>query len=78
MSSAYYYYWAYKGPDYLKFAITTGIPKENDEKALCEYGRRNPYGDSLERERRLAIIIEEIEKRDKLLPNELFITLSCL
>ena len=37
-----------------------------------------PYDDSLERECRWAKINEEIEKRDKLLPNELFITLSSL
>lgn len=72
------YYWAYKDPGYLKLAITTDIPNENEEKVLCEYGRRNPYDESLKRERKLGIIIDEIEKRYKLPPNELFIRLSSL
>ena len=68
------YYWAYKDPDYLKLVISTDIPKENDEKELCEYGRRNPFDETLEREQ----VIDEIEKRYNLPPNELFFKLSSL
>lgn len=70
------YYWAHKDPDYLKLAATTDIPQENDEKALCEYGRRNAYDDSLARERRFVEIIDVLEKKYKLPNNELFIKLS--
>ena len=76
LSSAYY--WAYKDPEYLKLVITSDIPKQNDVNVLCEYGRRNLYDDSLERERRLVKIIDEVEKKYKLPPNELFIKLSSL
>lgn len=59
------YYWAYKDPDYLKMVITTDIPKENNETILCDYGRRNPNSNSLEREREFVRIIGEIEKKYK-------------
>lgn len=72
------YYWAYKDPDYLKLVISTDIPKENDEKELCEYGRRNPFDESLEREQTFTKVIDEIEKRYNLPPNELFFKLSSL
>ncbi len=72
------YYWAYKDPDYLKLVISTDIPKENDEKGLCEYGRRNPYDESLEREQTFTKVIDEIEKRYNIPPNELFFKLSSL
>ena len=72
------YYWAYKDPDYLKLVLTTDIPKENDETILCEYGRRSPYNNSLEKEREFIRIIGEIEQKYKLPNNELFIRLSSL
>jgi hypothetical protein len=72
------YYWAYKDPDYLKLVISTDIPKENDEKELCEYGRRNPFDETLEREQTFTKVIDEIEKRYNLPPNELFFKLSSL
>ena len=72
------YYWAYKDPDYLKLVLTTVIPKENDETILCEYGRRSPYSNLLEKEREFIRIIDEIEQKYKLPNNELFIRLSSL
>ena len=72
------YYWAYKDPDYLKLVLTTDIPEENNETILCEYGRRSPYSNSLEREREFIRTIGEIEQKYKLTNNELFIRLSSL
>ena len=72
------YYWAYKDPDYLKLVLTTDIPKENDETILCEYGRRSPYNNSLEKEREFIRIIGEVGQKYKLPNNELFIRLSSL
>ena len=58
--------------------ITTDIPKENEETILCEYGRRSPYSNALEREREFVRIIGEIDQKYKLSNNELFIRLSSL
>lgn len=78
MSSAYSYYWTNKGPDYLNLLLLRVSPRRTMRKHCVNMEDATPCDDSLERECRWAKIIEEIEKRDKLLPNELFITLSSL